>query len=164
MTRKILPLYESTVLTTGVYLLIIHADKIPPHLGIMIDGKFYSQKVNGKDLGVDYKKLLKIIQKKNIPTLFYALNSVSKKSIKTVFEYIPSEIKNKQTCLNPINRALTEGEDFQIVSELISYLEENNQVEEVYGLNLPNSFVAIPSYSREDVEKRIAFLRDDKRR
>ncbi|NBR15845.1 MAG: hypothetical protein EBU01_14895, partial [Crocinitomicaceae bacterium] len=42
---------------TGVYLWILHADKIPPHIGISIDGQYFSLKAKGKDENISDKSI-----------------------------------------------------------------------------------------------------------
>jgi len=73
MIKEIRPIENQSTLSIGLFLVILHADKIPPHIGILCDGKFYSQKVNGKDFGVKLEHLLKLLLSKSIPTLFYKL-------------------------------------------------------------------------------------------
>lgn len=164
MINEIRPIENQNTLSIGLFLVILHADKIPPHIGILYDGKFYSQKVSGKDFGVKLEHLSKLLLTKSIPTLFYKLKNIPAGKVEAIFEKIPAEIKDNETCLNPINEVLVSDEKFYIVSELINYLTINEEISELYGLNLPENFVAIPEYTKEQVDKRIAYLKNDKRR
>ena len=49
-------LNNESALNTGCYLCIWHANKIPPHIGILIDGSYFSLKVKGKDTKKQKKK------------------------------------------------------------------------------------------------------------
>ena len=53
-------------LTNRLILWVLHADKIPPHIGLSKNDQFYSLKVSGKDEGLPVRNVLQIIEKKNI--------------------------------------------------------------------------------------------------
>ena len=42
--------FDEVILNKGIYLSVVHANKIPPHIGIVVDGKYFSLKANGKDI------------------------------------------------------------------------------------------------------------------
>ena len=46
---------EKNKLLKGVFIWVIHTNKIPPHIGISLNGKFYSLNVNGKDNGIYFE-------------------------------------------------------------------------------------------------------------
>ena len=52
-----------------------HADKIPPHLGLSVEGRYFSLKANGKDFMTEIDAVLQIISKKKIKTLCFELKS-----------------------------------------------------------------------------------------
>ena len=60
---------------TSNLLWVLHADKIPPHIGVSVNGLFYSLKANGKDEGVAIEGLLDIVNRRKISTLCFELNS-----------------------------------------------------------------------------------------
>ncbi len=161
---KIVSLQNRELLRDGVYLVVLHADKIPPHIGFLHDGKFFSQKANGKDVGLNVSRLISVIDAKRIPVLFYALNGSLPENAVAIFEVLPSKIEKGKTCLDPICEVLAKGKRFAIVAELIEYLEEKELINSCYGLHLPVDFESLPNYSRVDVRHRIAYLTNDKRR
>ncbi len=48
----------------GNWLVIMHAKRIPPHIGILINGKYNSLTIKGHEINVDPSVILKIIQQK----------------------------------------------------------------------------------------------------
>src|ERR1043165_2533838 len=58
MTEKVLtyqpvvqPLKEED-LRKGLYIAVVHATRIPPHIGLIADGKYHSLSVKGQDINV----------------------------------------------------------------------------------------------------------------
>lgn len=151
-----------SMLNEGVFISVIHADKIPPHIGLVTNGKFYSLKTNGKDNGIELVSLLKILESKNIATLFYLINSTNidfKVKVEKIFNEF-DQIPTDGTCLRPINQLLSPNEDFDTIRPLLDKLANENRIEKCYGLNLPEHFDGIKSYTIDDIKKRINQLRN----
>ena len=72
---------------SGMYLVILHANDIPPHIGIIYNEKYFSLTVSGQTLGDDSKVLKKLIHRKQIKTLFIKLARAlnSKDNIRNTF-------------------------------------------------------------------------------
>jgi hypothetical protein len=163
MHRNVVSVETPIILQSNCYLVVLHADKIPPHIGFLMEGSFFSQKARGKDVGLDISRLLTVINNKKIPTLFYAIESPIYKHPKTIFDNLPNKIEVGKTCLDPVCQVLTDEKRFAIVAELLTYLEENEAIGTCFGLHIPRDFETLPTYSRDDVERRIAKLTNDKR-
>ncbi|MFN5846790.1 MAG: hypothetical protein ACK46O_13885, partial [Flavobacteriia bacterium] len=67
--KRIWSIEDENELQKGFFLWILHADKVPPHVGCSIDGNYYSLKVSGKDEGVNVAKVQTVIEKKGILTI-----------------------------------------------------------------------------------------------
>lgn len=139
---------------------ILHADKIPPHIGISNNGLYFSLKVSGKDERVSVNALISTINKKKIPTLCYELVDL-KPELKSIFSKYNVAIAEEITCLAPIKDAL-ECQSVSKVSELIEQLEINDKIKMVGGINLPEGFEGIPSYDIEEIHARLKALKDVK--
>lgn len=156
-----------SLLHEGVFISVIHADKIPPHIGLIVEGRFYSLKTNGKDDGIELTSLLKILDSKNIATLFYTITPVNtdfKAKVESVFNEF-DQIPADGTCLRPINQLLSPDEDFNTIRPLLIKLANENKsdsyrIGKCYGLNLPHGFEGIKSYTLDDIKKRINQLRN----
>lgn len=133
----------------GTLLWVWHADKIPPHIGISVYGKYYSIKVGGKDDGVPVESLISLLERRAIPTLCFALSGF-RQSPQDVFGAFDKVVAGKGTCLEPIRSVLGIPEAEQL-SELLNQLYLNERVEAVYGIHLPPDYEGIPAYSTGDI-------------
>jgi hypothetical protein len=152
-------------LELGNYLWILHADKIPPHIGISRNGRYFSLKVSGKDENLPCAKILQVLEQKKIPCLVVKTseNSFLKQDIAAVFEpYTRAEVAGA-TCLTPITEIYFAQAQNLILSELLNLLNESGTLEEVFGLHLDENFKGIPYYEREDIQHRLKRLNDIKR-
>lgn len=157
-------LLKDSRLGKGLFLCVLHANKIPPHLGLICDGLFYSSKANGKDEGVPINHVLQIIRKQNITVLFFELNKklVSPSDVASHFESVPTNIGENMTCLTPIKELLDAPKSVEHIGDLMNYLEHSHLVLARITLHLPKQFSGIPYYTLVDINKRIESLKHDK--
>ena len=94
---------------------VLHADKKPPHIGISIEAKFFSLKINGKDEDFPISSLIHLIHKKRIPTLRIQISrDENYEEIKRIFSNYGSKIKTPETCLSPITELLLSSKSMPI--------------------------------------------------
>ena len=62
-------LSDVTILNNGLFLCVLHADKTPPHIGISINGLYYSLKAKGKDIALPVNEVFKVVERKKIATV-----------------------------------------------------------------------------------------------
>ena len=150
---------EST-LNKGCYLCIWHANKIPPHIGILIDGFYFSLKVKGKDTSIPVNEIVKIINRKGICTLFIEVQSeVVKSHIVDVFSKYSNAEAYKFSCLTPIAEVFDTNQNVHMLADLLNSFKEKNQIGKVFGLNLISDFGGIPLYGKEEIEARLKALK-----
>lgn len=152
-------LNDKSVLNTGCYLCIWHANKIPPHIGLLIDGSYFSLKVKGKDTAIPVTEILKIINRKEICTLFVEVeNEVVKSKIIEVFAKYSNAEAYKFSCLTPIAEVFDTNQNVNMLADLLNSFKEKNQIGKVFGLNLIPDFKGIPQYGKEEIEARLKAL------
>jgi len=157
--QHIHPLNNVSILDNGLFLCIIHADKIPPHIGISIEGKYFSLKAKGKDEAIPVTEVLKIINKRTIKTLFVRLDvNVTIEQVKEVFSGFERTIVRETSCLSHIKDVLKVQGSVQKLSDLLGYLDLNRLSSEVFGVFIDESFKGIPYYEVEDIDKRLESL------
>lgn len=160
----ILNLEDENLLSKGVYIWVLHADKIPPHVGVSINGKYFSLKVSGKDLDVHFSGVLKIIRKKNIPCLIIPLNTLLDfDRVRYYFELLNCAETGKNTCLTPWVHLIGAPENIGQLSDLLKYLKNKDEFTSVFGLNLTNDYGGIPSYGKKEIDDRLSKLEYAKR-
>ncbi|MEX1190784.1 MAG: hypothetical protein WEA99_02340 [Brumimicrobium sp.] len=145
----------------GSFIYVFHADKIPPHIGFVIDTKFYSVKANGVDLALNISKILHLVQHKKIPTLIFELDEIkaNEQLIYNIFKSYENKLSEGKTCLNPIDELIFKCVKHSKIGELINTLENQSKIKQIYGLNINSSFLGILNYSKNDIEKRIFELK-----
>lgn len=162
--HSISSVFDKGDLNHGVYLWIIHCDKIPPHIGISCNGKYFSLKANGVDFDLNYDRVIHILNKKNISTLLFKINveSISLTDLIEVFSKYTTTEYNSVTCLNPINDLL--GKKCSTVHELLTELSETNFISVCIGLNLKTGYKGIPIYTSKEIHERLLALENASQR
>lgn len=160
----------------NTWLVILHATRIPPHIGILIDGKYNSLSIKGQELEIDYEVLLKTIQQKKIETLFIELIHhpvFSTNYQKEIAQHYIKQFKHvsleEGTCLSPIKLFLQEFYALQnlpneLLFELIERLSINGFIKQTMAINLPLSTnlttFKLPQYSAKQLSDLIQKERD----
>lgn len=165
---------NEAVLLNDVFLVILHASHIPPHLAVSVNGKLFTLTVKGPSIDGDLSPLLRTIHQRKIETVFIKL------TIPPVFTFqqLSNEIKKYMlaypradvgiaTCLNPIRDFCssvfeTETRDVNFIFDLLPKLYEQKTINSCYHLNLDkylvkNSFY-IKKYTVYDVYEEIRKL------
>jgi len=161
----IVPLCSLDVLKSGFFLCILHADKLPPHVGCIADGQFFSLKVGGKDDAVDVSTLVKAITLKNVPTLFIGIDkNIPTGRIEEIYKSYSSIEVGQNTCLSPLIDLFECHSRVKKLSDLLLLLQDESLLKQVFKVHLNEHYTALPYYSCQDVEQRLLNLTDVKRR
>jgi hypothetical protein len=163
MIEKIKPLTGDS-LNSGTYLCLFGTDKIPPHLGLVINGKYYSTSAKGSRVGENVKLILRRLNQSAIPSLFIKLDIAEDvDKLFSAFKKYPKLLEN-QTCLLPIKDYITSiGEDVlsaNFVFELIPILHSRGLILESFSLYMSASYFELTNYSKEDILNRIVKLQE----
>lgn len=147
------------------FLWVWHASKIPPHIGLTFQNKYFSLKVKGKDENVPFEKIKRIPSQRNIGMIFVEVDfKTSIEDISSIFKNYSNAGSNHVSCLKPIQDVFQIKNGEFILSDLLKYLESKNMIKKVFSLNLESDFKGILNYSKEDIEKRLISLENAKRR
>lgn len=157
-------------LQEGVFIFIHRASKIPPHIGMVVNGILYEISINGP--GCEYKAtdLLKTSQKRGVELIFLELNKVENKAIQ-IQEIITDLVKHyykvdeEISCLFPIKDFIqkvyqVDVSDAHFIFDLLPILYQNKSIVAGYEINLTqkliNSSFVLKKYTKQDVENCIA--------
>lgn len=163
MIENITPLLAKN-LNRGTFLCLFGTDKIPPHLGLVVEGKYYSTSAKGSRVGENAELILRRVKQSTIPTLFIKLDIVENmQKLENAFEKYPKLIEN-QTCLLPIKDYINSvGEDVtaaNFVFELIPILHNLKLISDSFSLYMSGSSFELKVYSKEDIVNRIVKLQE----
>ncbi|MDG1334169.1 MAG: hypothetical protein P8P74_17685 [Crocinitomicaceae bacterium] len=140
------------------YLWIWNPRAVPPHMGLSIDGCYFSLKANGLDFNSDLQDLIGVISRKRLPVLAVELNlELTKDNFKSEFSKFERTIANEVTCLNPIKNVLNFSE-VRKLSELLTNLDENDLLGKITSWNIEDSTIELADYSTEDIHKHLVSL------
>lgn len=156
-------------LSKHTWLVILHASRIPPHVGILIDGNYNSLTIKGRELNVNLEVLLKMIHQKKIEALFIQLvkhpvfSSEYQKDVCQHYLNQFTQVKaNQSSCLSPVKLFLQEFYALQLLDkellyELAERLKQNQFIASVIGINiidkLENQEFSLPIYTNEELQK-----------
>lgn len=146
-------------LKSGCYLCIWHADKVPPHIGIIIDGCYFSLKVKGKDVEIPVGEIVNLINRKKICTVFVEIKvEIYKENVAVIYSKYFKANTLKSTCLTPIVEVFDNVKNVQILADLLNFFKSKNQIGEIFGLHLTENYKGIPLYNLDDIEMRLKLL------
>jgi hypothetical protein len=138
---------------------ISHADKIPPHIGISMNGNYYSWKAKGLDFEIDVAVVQKSIDLLQLPSIQIVLNfRLSEDRLKSIF--LEMENLKNVNCYSPIKKAFELGEDIPFIYSMLAYLEEQGSILDIFGQYLPENYRGLLHYSQKEIDNRITNLRN----
>jgi len=149
-----------------LYLIIFHADKKPPHLGLIFNKLYFSLTVKGSEIEIPIDEKLEIINKRKIPCLFLEIKTANKsgfllKELNEIFNSYPP-LTNKTSCLEPIAEFFYKIFQLRADSPLLHGMIESLQKRELIMensaiyLKIPeNKTVELPEYNATTVSERI---------
>jgi len=146
---NILPANE-TVLLNDIYLILLYATRIPPHLLVSINGKIFTLSIKGATVDGELAALLQLIKKKKIETLFlrlqmppiFTIDQLRKEIRQCTLAYPRADI-GIATCLTPISDFChsvydTDSKNVNLIFDLLPKLQQQDAMKECYHLNLEN--------------------------
>ncbi len=163
---NILPAKEE-LLSNDIFLVVLYAARIPPHLAVSVNGKLFTLSVKGASVDGNLSSLLRLIHKQRIETVFIKLSVPAlftiddlKEEIKKYTLAYPRVDIGLATCLAPIRDFCgsvyePEMKHVNFVYELLPMLYEKNIITSCYQLNLDqlmlgNTF-GMNKYSMNDI-------------
>jgi len=162
--------FYANAVKKGIYLVLLHANRVPPHIGMMIDNEYHSLTVKGQEISISGNVLLKNIGLRKIQTLFIKIKKHPVFSNQHLNESFIEQIKlfdkvneKGNTCLSPIKLFFEEyyainKDKVHLVFDLLEELKDNDFIEETCGMNLGetkgNIFYLQP-YNKADLQVQI---------
>lgn len=135
----------------GVYLLILNARTVPPHLSLTVSGKVYGISTKGPTFDKDVDVYLNHIKKQNVESVFVKLKLPSVYSdvqmldaVRQVVKAYPRVDIGAATCLSPIKDFMssayqTEVHDVHLIFDLLPKLQSQGVIEGYYQMNLDDA-------------------------
>lgn len=152
-----------------VFLLLLHVDKIPPHLAMLVGGKGYSLTIYGPKVNWELSDILRLVSVKKVKSLFFELdipdmrNWTWKELNELAVEHTlaNSSVDSKKiTCLYPLKQFCSDVysvdcKSVNFIFDLIPKLYDSGAVKNVYQANVEldtkEGDFNLPRYTMEDV-------------
>ncbi len=149
-----LPICQFDEIHLGKSLLwVIHADKMPVHLGVSSNGRYFSLKKKGKDEHLSIEILQELLIRKQIPTLVFLLsNNIELSSLSEAFLNYHRTKAGEVSCIQPVLKCIGAPSNIPKVHELIDYLFQSNAIKAIFGMHLSSDFKGIPNYSVDTID------------
>jgi hypothetical protein len=180
-TLAINPLNSLEQINSGLWLVLVGVNEIPPHIALISEGKYYSLSTHKVDCGTLFERFLGIIERKQMPALFIRImppiswsNNViarneaisSNASLNLIYQNLQPLSNNQLTCFSPIKRFFTEtfSHDFADVNyafELLSLAEKKGMLKECVSLfckETNSKSITLPKYTSTQIRNRIEEL------
>ncbi len=157
--------FEAYKLQKNLWIVLLHANRIPPHVGLIINGNYNSLTIKGHELDIDLDVLLKTISQKKIETMFIKLVHHPVFSYDYQLQIFKEYIKKfnqvkafEASCLSPIKLFFQEFyalqlNETELLFEFMQRLQTNNYLDNVQSLNftLPLNYIELPFYTNEQL-------------
>ncbi len=151
------------------WLVLLHARRIPPHVGFIIQGNYNSLTVKGHELNIAFEAVYKTVQQKNIESAFIKVKSHPVFSqdyqlavLQEIIKGFSSVKQHEATCLSPIREFFQEfyavkNEPQELLFDFINRLNKNNFLEQVTACNfeLKQDLLELPYYTTELLHQKI---------
>ena len=160
--------FNQSELQNGVWLALLHVQRIPPHIGLMFNGNYNSITIKEHEYNISSELLIKTINQKKIKTVFVNLVKHPVFSLQHQLEIFQEQMKdfgsveqNKITCTSPIKLFLKEfygihSDEKELFFNLFQKLNQNNFVNKSVGVNIElSNGVELPFYTNEELNEKI---------
>jgi hypothetical protein len=138
-------------LSEGLFIWIWQAHKLPPHLGISQNGKYYSLLYDRKQVALTLDAQMEIVRRKKLSMIWQEITSESK-DLTEVFSGYTSCSTDNSSCIQPILDGLEIKKKGGVLFDLLLELSKNETLGKTLCLNLPEDFKGIKKYTRKEVE------------
>ena len=151
-------------LQKGLYIFIFRATRIPPHLGIITNGKLYDISTIGPNIDLPVEDFYKTVLKRKTPVVFIELEQPTNLDLAPIITEKVREywkVTSTTSCLSPIKDFIKEVFNLDVnparfVFELLPILYEQELIKSTSQLNLDgkvlNNTFDLIKYSEEDIE------------
>ncbi|MBK6833683.1 MAG: hypothetical protein IPG89_05140 [Bacteroidetes bacterium] len=161
---------DTSKLQKGLWIVVINAARIPPHIGLLFNGSYSSLNIKGVEKDIDFAVLLRTIEMQGIKTVFVKLTNHPVFSIDFLREHFLHEVEKyekvsaENTCFKPVRTFFQENyvlwnNELDFLYQLFPALYANNMIDYAMGLNiaelLEDDAFVLKAYSNKEIEDKL---------
>jgi len=144
-------------LNEGTHFVMMYLENIPPHLGMLIDGLFYSISTRNKAISIPVEKVLGKINRGRISAIFVEILEIGKrKNMIDCLNDMPLVSEHGTNCIDPIiNFAEINGIIIDNQKHIQDFLEQVTIIRTmaIFAEDfVHNEKYAIPTYTNEEIK------------
>lgn len=160
--------FSDDLLQKGTWIAVLHAQRIPPHIGLVFNGNYNSLTIKEHELNIDLNLLLKTIKQKKIKSVFVRVVSHPVFSIDHQLSMFQEILKKysyvkqfESTCLSPVKQFFREFyvlncEEKELFFEFMQHMSDNKFIDTACALNLElTEGIDLPCYTHEELNEKI---------
>lgn len=167
--------FSEEELVKGLYIVVIHATRTPPHIGIIADKKYHSLTIKGHELNIPVEALIRNTNQRKIPSLFIKIKKHPIFSTGFLSEHFISDVKQfpivdiaVATCLSPLKLFFdavfnVPMNNVNYLYELLPLLESEGLIESASSLFIDEKSYQLPIYSYAEINEGIENAKTDKK-
>ena len=168
--------FSENELLNGNYIVVMHATRIPPHIGLIVDKHYHSLTIKGQDINTPIAALVKNIQLRKLPSLFIKIkdeksvaNVSQRESFISNIKQFPRVDIGVATCLSPIKLFFKEVynvdvNEINFLFELLPLLYSKGLIENTSSLFVDEANYELPIYSSNEINAGITQVREEFRK
>lgn len=165
--------FDENELSKGLFIAVIHATRIPPHIGMIADRSYHSLSIKGQDINTPLSALIKNSSLRKIPSLFIKIKSHPAFSDVYLKEHFITNIQQFErvdigvaTCLSPIKLFFEEVyhvsmKNVNYLYELLPLLESKGLIEYISSLHVDEKNYQLPFYTNKEINAGIDEVRKE---
>src|ERR1035437_2846562 len=162
-------------LLKGLYIVVIHATRIPPHIGIISNNFYHSLTIKGHEINVPVEVLIRNTTQRKIPSLFIKIKKHPIFSYDYLNEHFISNVKQfpivdvgVATCLSPVKLFFEEAftlpmNNVNYLYELLPIIEKKKLIENISSLFVDEKNYQLPVYTLAEINKGIEQAKNDQK-
>lgn len=161
--------FDKAACTKNTWIVLLHANRIPPHVGLMLNGSYNSLTVKGHELDVSSESLFKMVKLKKIESVFIKVVEhpvfSTDYQLAVLQEFIKKHKAVKQfeaTCLSPVKEFFLEFyalelKEEELLTGFLGRLADNAYLHSAASLNFTpdTNLLKVPFYNSEQLHERI---------
>jgi hypothetical protein len=156
----------------GAWLAILHAQRIPPHIGMILNGNYNSLTIKGREMNLQCGLLVKAIERNKIKSAFIRLADHPVFSTGHQLEIFQEQLKkfdavkqNEATCLTPVKLFFNEfyaidSPETELFYDFLHQLSQNKFIHSASAIHMSlNNGIELPFYTLEQLNEKITHER-----
>lgn len=163
---------QSDELKSGLYIAVLHATRVPPHIGLIIDQHYHSLNIKGQD-NAGLEALIRNIKQREIPSLFIKIKSHPIFSQTYLREHFLTDLSQYSkvdigiaTCLSPVKAFFEEvftvdTKEINYLYQLLPKLEQEGMIEQIRSLFIDKETYQLPLYTGKEITEGIKNAREE---